>query len=204
MKKILLLGMVLFRFIYCSAQYDIIDTSKPFKQEAVPLIVHLGIGYSDFFAFWDPVHLINNQTHSFSPEYDGGIEFNSDRLGFYFNFSYQSYLVELSPWSNNNFYDNITRANYSGSFLYHLNKTFYKSFDPYVGIRAGISNWRELNTNNSPNWHPLLSIHGTQLSAQLFLGISYYFSRNVGVFLNAGLGTPFITEGGLNFRINNR
>jgi len=132
--------------------------------------------------------------------------------------SYQGEVVYWAAESNGSgpsgpypFSDKITRTNIALRFLYHLPlDRIHKHFDPYVGVRIGESLWTDIEFPN--NIVPAGYYGGCFLkepnlvvpSFQVLCGAHIYLIGNLGIHVEAGIGSPYLVEGGLTFRINTR
>ncbi len=132
--------------------------------------------------------------------------------------SYQSAIIN---WSlNDNQYpgppysypysDNITRVNLALRLLWHL-PIQSKHFDVYGGVRFGCSSWHDIPSSNniltygSTNTITFLSSPNLVVaSCQILWGLRVYLNKYVGAHIEAGIGSPYLVEGGLTVRITTK
>lgn len=127
--------------------------------------------------------------------------------------SYQSETLndEESPYT-----DKIVRMNLAARFVLNLNKR-NRLIDHYIGIHAGTSYWTDGISEKSayfPNpYIPRIYFinYPTVIvgSFQLFYGVCFYFDNhsgdtNFGIHFELAIGSPYLAETGLTFRINNK
>jgi outer membrane protein W len=76
-----------------------------------------------------------------------------------------------------------------------------ENLDPYIGIAAGSNNRTFSTTSNDPNYVNE-SLSGTLLpvSMRLRAGMRFYFTENIGINFEIGLGGP-VLSGGLSVRL---
>ena len=94
---------------------------------------------------------------------------------------------------NGKYYDkwSITILGARGSFHYDLLKV--ENLDTYGGAMLA---FHILNSkNNLPNGYPYSRNYSSDLYASLFAGMKYYFTDNVGAFLELGYGVSWATVG---------
>jgi hypothetical protein len=136
--------------------------------------------------------------------------------------SYQSEIINWTPAdlnSNNGqaaFYpysDKVTRINSAARLLFHLIRN--QVFDFYSGFRFGESYWKDNPYSPQPVAQysiqyvnpPAYFISKPNLvvgSFQYLWGLRIYPSKYIGVHFEAGIGSPYLVEGGLSIRINTR
>lgn len=123
-----------------------------------------------------------------------------------------SYQSETLNWRPENqfpspFTDKITRTNTALRFLYHT-AWVSKHYDPYIGIRVGYSFWTDVPSPQNMEWTGVsettfISKPGeAQFSFQVVGGIHLYINNFFGLHVEAGIGSPYLVEGGLTFRVN--
>jgi hypothetical protein len=100
--------------------------------------------------------------------------------------------------------EKISRWNISGRFLGHFSSSLKN--DAYVGVRLGISSWTDQilsYTATSVNSFPVQTMpaENETLSYQLLIGFRRFVTDNIGVQAEAGVGSPYILEGGLTLRL---
>jgi hypothetical protein len=104
--------------------------------------------------------------------------------------------------------EKITRYNMSLRFLNEFLKTDKADF--YAGLRIGESIWTDnMLSNNPPNRYvtlvnPTFLSSTFKVSAQGFVGVRAYLLYNIAFHFEAGIGTPYIIEGGISFRFKTR
>lgn len=105
-----------------------------------------------------------------------------------------------SSYKRSTFYEHISRTNIAFRSLFDIRfgETRTK-FYPYLGARLGFSFWRHHHTSPDPDWEDL-DLDRNWLSYQIILGFKGYFTRNIGMHFELGLGTPYLWTMGLNFR----
>ncbi len=137
--------------------------------------------------------------------------------------SYQSETVNWTPAdlafsgqqqsSSFPYIDKVSRLNIAGRFLFHLIRN--ENLDFYTGFRAGVSYWHDatytIDTINPTTFiylkTPAYFIGKSSLmvpSFQYLWGLRIYPSKNIGIHIEAGIGSPYLVEGGVTFRINTR
>jgi hypothetical protein len=127
---------------------------------------------------------------------------------------YQSMIMDYNFAGINSslteFSDKITRANLAGRLLYHFEK-IDNMLDIYFGVRVGWSYWHDTPSaenligigTNSPQIESYLEYQNYRLSnLQALFGIRFYIVDKIGLHFEAGIGAPFLFEGGLTFRVN--
>lgn len=130
--------------------------------------------------------------------------------------SYQSAVMEWAPYSNGPggnyvyvFSDKVTRTNLGVRILYHY-PNYSKHFDVYAGIRIGQSYWHDTPSDSNTvkknvtvytNYF-LESQNMVVPSFQMLTGLRFYFSDALAIHLEAAVGSPYVLEGGVTFRIN--
>ena len=173
---------------------------------------HINISGMAFYSREHPPEFVCS---SIKPNIGGAIDF-----GLTSNFSvglatnYQSEIVSWTPASNSNIgtlypcSDKITRANMAIRFLYQVKP--HKNFNTYFGIRCGISYWHDMPSPDNNLTISYLNISPYFITApditvpsfQVLLGLRFYPIKFVGIHFEIGLGSPYLFEGGITFRIN--
>lgn len=102
--------------------------------------------------------------------------------------------------------DKITRINLGFRTLHHLNKTSTK-FDNYIGLRIGCSYWKDSpsyvsNNPYAPTAYFLSAPNSWVPSFQFIYGLCMYPSNYFGIHFDFGIGSPYLFEAGITFRIN--
>jgi hypothetical protein len=136
--------------------------------------------------------------------------------------SYQSETVNWSPEYGNSgqttwpYSDKITRINYALRFLGHCPEDWVgKYIDVYAGIRMGESRWQDIPSQSNINLPPTISYFNGQTtvyfinkpnevvpSFQALVGLRFFPIYNLGIHIELGLGSPYLAQTGLTFRIN--
>jgi hypothetical protein len=161
------------------------------------VVINAGTGYSliaggdDFLVLTSSVSY-NTIYAPHTPEFGITIDYGVLKwLSLGIGISYQE--VEETAYLNANtflFSAIYSRINTGLRLLAHLNKKHKDIFDNYIGLRPGISYWNFQGAGSSI-W----------VSIQVIYGIRYYFSKVFGIHCEAGLGTPYLLEGGVTFRL---
>jgi hypothetical protein len=205
---------------FCFALFVISVPNLQAQKETGQFVINVGVGYSPGFngnlvglGNSYPVRTIlanfgddgSYNCTSITPNLGGAIDFGILKwISIGLAASYQSETANWSP-SNNTapflFSDKITRTNLAGRFLFHvpnLNKS-----DLYFGLRIGESYYQDIpsSDNNTP-WLFLTKSNLTVNSFQVLFGLRIYLTDFVGIHFETGIGTPYLAEGGLTFRIN--
>ncbi len=100
--------------------------------------------------------------------------------------------------------EKISRYNMSVRILGHLSKNPLKY--AYIGARVGMSIWTDKAIQYTPPGPglvvPSTSMHSYSRRASflLFFGYRTFFSNEIGLHIEAGIGSPYILEGGITFR----
>ncbi|HSY77289.1 MAG TPA: hypothetical protein VK890_10555, partial [Bacteroidia bacterium] len=94
------------------------------------------------------------------------------------------------------------RTNIALRYLLHFGHG--QNNDTYIGTRVGASWWTD--TPVAPSTYKSLWQWGPQYnipkpSFQILFGYRGYFSRVIGIHLEVGIGTPYLAEAGINFKI---
>jgi hypothetical protein len=195
------------------AQKD--STAKP-SLEPQSMAISGGIGVSTI-SLVVPVNsgVAEGNPISIGPAYNFMLDYNSIRkfsAGIAIAYQQLSYVPgDNQGYSQNAFIDNASRLNIGIRYLMHFSKVSYS--DVYIGIRMGVSYWRD-NESLNPNYHssspyvsapiPASPWTKTKASVQLLVGYKVYSLDNIGMQIEAGLGTPYYAEAGLTYRIHTR
>jgi len=197
------------------------------QQQTGQIVISAGVGYSPEFN--GQLTLISSQVYPVSinsaiSDYDNGflcssilpniggtIDFGiSSRISLGLAGSYQNELVTYRFSST--YSDKVSRTNGAARFLYHVNKN-NKNVDDYIGVRIGCSYWRDSPSPDNTIYNPYVSSHYYTItflsspslyvsSFQFLYGIRLYVSDNIALYFEAGIGSPYLVETGLTFRIN--
>ncbi len=216
-KNLILLVLILSSslFTFCRAQQD--------KGE---IIINAGVGYSPQFngatyGFPAQTYIGNPSSYpypgfscsSIIPNLGGAVDVGLSKLfSIGMASSYQGETVTWTTGDNNKtpypFSDKITRINIAFRLLYHLPWT-HDRFDPYIGIRPGCCLWHDVaSSSNSlvgspPNPMTFMTHPNSPVpSFQVLCGMRFYLTDNFGVHFEAGVGPPYLIEGGLTLRLN--
>ena len=202
------------------------------KKNPKELSISLGLGYSEIQMaisgdltgnYWPKIY-------SESPVFAGNIEYSISNFssvelaGAYQQLTIQpvegdNSVAEVEFLSRLNFL-----ARYKKKFLVtHLSK--YTSLSIYGGFGAGLSIWNDAvlsKQDTSQRYYLSIPYHSgdpaqynygisntalayvTRLSVEAFIGMRYYFCYNFGVHMECGIGTPYLADIGLTFRIRSR
>lgn len=169
------------------------------QQESGQVVVSAGAGYSLISRI---LSAGTNQT-SLPPIYlnvDYGVteNFSIGLAGSYSSYSYDDVITTLD--ANGNFVEEAfsvkgTRNTIAGRALFHFGDN--PNLDQYAGLRAGMTLWGysdsglltddELNANN--------------FSFRILYGARAYITDNLAVNLEIGLGSPYLFNGGISYRL---
>jgi len=219
--------------LFCLGSVFILHSAYIKAQQAFGQIVaNVGIGYSPGFdgqvSFISQLYPIGINTgiqdagngficSSILPNIGGTIDFGISK-GFSIGItgSYQNETVDYALPQN--FTDKVSRTNVAFRFLLHLCKTNNK-LDDYLGFRFGASYWHDTpspdnvvgayNYNGNPQYiyNTITFLQNTSSlvgSFQILYGLRLYTSDNIGLHFEIGIGSPYLAEGGITFRINTR
>jgi hypothetical protein len=107
--------------------------------------------------------------------------------------------------------DKVTRVNMAFRLLYHLINNTH--IDLYTGIRFGSSYWHDSPSPDNTNIYSVFAYTPSTFlsnsnnfvpSFQYVWGLRYFPIKNLGIHVELGIGSPYLVEGGLSFRINTR
>jgi hypothetical protein len=130
--------------------------------------------------------------------------------------SYQSDSVQWTPGGSPSppaYSDKITRTNIALRALVHSSILWKNKYiDFYTGIRAGVSRWQDIPSLNNSTYQYLLGAPITAYfikkpnivvpSFQGVTGLRFFPIYNLGIHIEVGIGSPYLVEGGLTFRVN--
>ncbi len=176
------------------------------QTEKYQLVVNGGAGYSFLgTSIWKFIYFpTTGQVTSVSVPYSGTVDFGlSDKFSVGLGCAYQS-LTDNIDWGS--FYlrkdevvdEKMSRLNTAVRLLYHFDAS--DNADLYMGFRTGLSFWKETNDSGDPYFTPTIP-NKTFPSIQYLLGFRLYIAAGIGIHGEIGLGTPYLAEGGLSFRI---
>ncbi len=182
------------------------------------LIINIGVGYSPEFAgvlaISTPLFPVSKNSEYFAcssimPNLSFLLDYGmNNKLSLGLAASYQSEVIYPTEGS---FSDKVARINTALRALVHLNKKNHL-FDNYLGIRFGFSYWKDApellpqyqNLVNCPPYYFITNPNSLVPSFQFLYGMRIYFTDSFGIHLEAGIGSPYLVEGGLTFRIKTR
>lgn len=186
----------------------------------------IGIGGTAYPAIINPSG-INADNYPYPLANFNSVSYNKGAaidVGFYDGFSiglaasYQSEVVNWQFGSDNGvaptpyqLYDKVTRTNFALRLLHHSQANTH--FDFYYGARTGISFWQDspypVNTTyyqNPVGVGPRVTFLKASTinvpSFQVLCGLRYFPVPFLGIQVEAGIGSPYLAEAGLTFRIN--
>jgi hypothetical protein len=223
---------------FCFAFYLLLTYLKCAKaqQQLGQIIINLGVGYSPMFngnfgtgpntnlffptypigisfdSYSDPDNPAVFKCFSIMPNLGATVDIGLFKIfSIGIASSYQSEIVRWALESNIplNYSDKITRNNMALRFLFHAPEgDKNKHFDPYIGIRSGLSFWRDIpsqyNLINGPNATFLNEPNLTVPSVQILCGLRIFVIKNLGFHAEIGIGSPYLAEGGMSIRINTK
>lgn len=128
----------------------------------------------------------------------------ADKVGIGLDFNYTNTFVSYSEYDS--FDDMIYNYEVSRSVLrifprfnYHFGNS--DSFDGYAGVGAGFRNASWAFESNDPSFNNQ-SIDGlVPVAFRLFVGGRYFFTDNLGLNMEFGLGGGALIQGGISFKI---
>lgn len=140
--------------------------------------------------------------HCFSPHFSFGIAASRQRFGLNYN-DYEWYDERINAFETSSFSESLTRTNIAFRGLLHYGfMGLNPKVDPYIGLRTGYSIWRYEENSPDPEWVQL-DLDRQWLSFQGIMGIKLYFTDQVGMNLEAALGTPYLFAAGINYKFGN-
>jgi hypothetical protein len=134
-----------------------------------------------------------------------------------------SYQSEVANWIiiNRNFplppnsfpnSDRITRINIAVRLLAHMPVDWTSKYlDTYAGIRLGESRWHDIPSSDNMNYPYYYSQTKAYFinksdrivpSFQGIIGLRFFPIYNLGIHVEIGIGSPYLVEGGVTFRID--
>jgi hypothetical protein len=112
----------------------------------------------------------------------------------------------LQNWTdnvNNNTYNyevSVPRFRAMGKFNFHFAQS--DVFDAYTAVGAGYSSWKTKITTNDPSYIDNTSLKNPiPIAFRLALGGRYFFTDNIGIGLEFGLGGGALINGGIAFKM---
>jgi hypothetical protein len=173
------------------------------------VVINAGIGLSgiapDLFVFGYPLPDETEFT-AITNEFGGTVDYGLLKwLSVGIGIGYQEVKEEYLGTGAGD-YAIFSRTNYGLRILAHLNRTHKNVFDTYVGIRPGISIWKDVKLwtpfyNPTPFYPNLVFPFNSYFSFQLVYGLRYYFTSFLGLHAEVGIGPPYALEGGITIRI---
>lgn len=198
MKKTTLLFAICALLIGTSNNAD----AQKYKGESV---VTLGAGYSFVGALFDAVStdataapaILVMYDYAIGDKFTLGAAFSYQSMGYSFDNTYYSTanvpMTEVVEFK-------YARMNFGIRPLFHFGNN--DDMDWYTGLRIGYQTWAVSNDSNDPFY-----IDGDEAievlsrpTVQPLLGARYFFTENIGVNLEVGLGSPYVAMVGANFR----
>jgi len=211
------LAFVIFNILslsVCSAQDTLIQSSgnnKVTNRETTKNLIgtinlNAGVGASFMTLAVLPI-LYSPQVLTETPAYNATLDYRVlSWLSFGVGIAYQSftdipeYGFDPAKWE----VEKISRLNISGRLLYHL--TNEKVVDCYIGVRIGESQWADDIISLQSSTNPKIYTCGnfSRGSFQALVGVRLFLFYNLGFHFEFGIGTPYLLELGLTFRVNTR
>ncbi|MFA6923475.1 MAG: hypothetical protein WC223_04395 [Bacteroidales bacterium] len=125
-------------------------------------------------------------------------------MGIIFNYANSSYSWNEDSYDINNnpivynYKISLPRLRFLASFNFHFGDS--ESFDPFLVIAAGYSSFNAQATSNDPMFATETIKGLIPVAFRAGFGMRYFFSDNIGINFEIGLGGPAI-QGGLSFKI---
>jgi hypothetical protein len=182
------------------------------------LVINIGAGYSPVFdgqvgfvGLFFPVskNFEYFTCSSITPNMGAIIDYGLDnKMSVGVAASYQSEII--TPDEDYFYTDKITRINLAVRLLDHLNKR-NTNFDNYIGMRIGSSYWEDTPSllskyqnvsGSAPVIYFLSNPNSWVPSFQFVYGMRIYPSDYFGFHFELGIGSPYLMEGGITYRIN--
>ena len=168
------------------------------QQESGQVVVSAGAGYSLISRILSGT----NQT-SLPPVYlnvDYGVteNFSIGLAGSYSSYSYDDVITTIDANGNTveeAFSVSGTRNTIAGRALFHFGDN--PNLDQYAGLRAGMTLWGYSDSG-------LLTeddLNGNVFSFRILYGARAYLTDNLAVNLEIGLGSPYLFNGGISYRL---
>jgi hypothetical protein len=218
MKKFLLIfSLFVFHFSVIEAQDTLAhkpaskSNNKQFDYN--PISIDIGMGNSLITWSLPGFSILYNagpEIKTKTPVYNCSLDYTIQQgLSFGFEGAYQS-ITDLPSMGGRQDYafwelEQLTRYNISGFFLFHFSKN--QKDDTYIGFKGGISIWKDQILSDTlhtfPPSTPITTFHSSYAnngSFQVLVGWRHFFSYNFGFHVQAGIGTPFLLEGGFSYR----
>lgn len=162
------------------------------QQEAGEVVVSAGVGYS----LISEVLSIGTNRSSMPPIYlnaDYGVTevFSIGLAGSYSSFSYDD--IDIN---GDAIFIEGSRNTLAARALFHFGDN--PNLDQYAGLRAGMTFWNysDLNVGLEED-----RLEGNVFSFRLLYGLRAYLTDNLAVNLEVGLGSPYLFNGGIAYRL---
>jgi outer membrane protein W len=112
-----------------------------------------------------------------------------------------NYLNHNATWRNENYsYEyNVRRIRVFPRINYHFGNS--DSFDAYVGVGAGYRYIVRSYSTNDPNYDPDDTEGILPVAMRLAIGARYFFTDNIGLHMEFGMGGGNIVHYGLSFKL---
>jgi outer membrane protein W len=115
-----------------------------------------------------------------------------------------NYLLHEATWNSNdgNNYDytyGVRRIRFMPRINYHFGNS--DAFDAYVGVGAGYRSIVRYTNSTDPNYDPTELEGILPVAMRLAFGARYFFTENIGLHMEFGLGGGNIIHYGLSFKI---
>jgi hypothetical protein len=210
----LAVGLLLLTTVYNSAfcQAGTQDTSRSYQvnhSDKGAFVVNGGIGYSTIFLVIEGALPIKGASVQFptsiSPVINVTADYNfinDQSIGLCFAYQKVGDVPQTENTSLTNYTESITRTNIALRYLFHFVKN--SNSDTYIGTRLGLSFWVDGVLPLSSQQYAQLAMGRSSFvlpSLQLLFGYRHYFSNTFGIHIELGLGTPYLAEAGITFRI---
>jgi len=161
------------------------------QQEAGEVVISAGAGYS----LISRLITVGSNASSIPPIYlnvDYGVteNFSIGLAGSYNSFSYDDIDIFGDPLSVTG-----TRNNIAARALFHFGDN--PKLDQYAGLRAGMTLWGYQDSDNIAEENLNLNVS----SFRVLYGLRAYLTDNLAVNFEVGLGSPYIFNGGIAYRL---
>lgn len=177
------------------------------QKETGQIAVGAGVGWS---LTGGVVKLFSDGEINVSPVWNGTVDYGlTDNFSMGAAFGYQTFKLFFD---NNQYVNNanilvsedvkwtFSRMNIALRPLFHFGRN--EDLDMYTGLRVGIIKWGDSHDSSDPNFEDgyAITFQGT-FGFQALFGMRVYFSDMIGMHFEAGLGAPFLIEGGISLRL---
>lgn len=204
MKKAMFLFVISVVFIFAGT--DNVIAQKAEGQ----VVISAGIGY---WMYGTPVGIgfIQEKNIYSEPVLNGMIDYGvADFFSIGLAVSHQKMSIEgvnyyldttISPVSlKEDVTEELTRLNIGIRPLVHFIK--HDDIGMYAGLRMSYSLWTYDHDSEDPNWDDI-NLERTKMNVQLLLGLRAYFSDIIGMYMEIGMGAPYVASVGLSFKLGN-